>query len=49
MFEAELAVGDELKFWLLSWGAKAEVLEPQSLRAALQAEARGIAGKYAER
>ena len=32
IFEAEVAGTDEIKFWIMSWGASALVLEPESLR-----------------
>ncbi len=47
VFEAQFAITDEVKFWILSWGARAEVLEPETLRSELQAEAGGIVEKYA--
>jgi len=46
MFQAEVAVNQELVLWILSWGAAAEVLEPQSLRESLLAEARGMLARY---
>ena len=46
VFEAELAVTDELKSWILSWGMRAEVLEPQSLRDELREEAAGMLAGY---
>jgi len=32
ILEAEVAGTEEIKFWVMSWGPKAEVLEPQSVR-----------------
>jgi len=32
--------------WILSWGSKVEVLEPESLRDEIAAEVAGMAGKY---
>jgi len=32
IFEAEVAGTDEIKFWIISWGSNAEVLEPESIR-----------------
>ena len=32
IFEIEVAVTDEIKAWIMSWGAKAEALEPEFLR-----------------
>jgi predicted DNA-binding transcriptional regulator YafY len=47
IFEAEVAVNQELVLWILSWGSAAEVLEPQALRENLLAEARGMLARYA--
>ncbi len=33
---------EEIRFWVMSWGAKARVLEPQDLRAAIRSEAAAI-------
>jgi predicted DNA-binding transcriptional regulator YafY len=46
VFEAEVAGTDEIRFWVMSWGSKAEVLEPQSLREEIKAEAEVMAEKY---
>ncbi|MEI6127297.1 MAG: transcriptional regulator [Pseudomonadota bacterium] len=46
IFEAFVAVNRELKFWILSWGAKAYVLEPDSLKEEIKTEATGIAESY---
>jgi predicted DNA-binding transcriptional regulator YafY len=46
VFEAEVAGISEIKFWLLKWGAKARVIEPESLRQAIQAEAEAMVGNY---
>ncbi len=32
LFEADVAVTEEIKAWIMKWGARAEVLEPASLR-----------------
>ena len=32
IFEAEVAGTEEIKYWVMTWGSKAEVLEPESLR-----------------
>ena len=45
-FEAEVAGIDEIKFWILKWGAKARVIEPESLRDAIRAEAEAMADNY---
>jgi len=46
IFEAEVAGISEIKFWILKWGAKAKVIEPASLREALQAEAEAMVRNY---
>ncbi|MEJ2169041.1 MAG: transcriptional regulator [Desulfobacterales bacterium] len=46
IFEAEVAGIDEIKFWILKWGAKARVLEPQSLRELMRAEAEAMVANY---
>jgi len=38
IFEAEVSGTDEVKYWVMSWGAKALVLEPESLRKEIQSE-----------
>jgi len=48
VFEAEVAGTEEIKFWVMSWGSKAEVLDPQSLREEIRAEAEVLLGKYGE-
>ena len=46
VFEAEVAGLDEVRFWVLGWGSAAEVLEPEALREAVQAEVRALAARY---
>lgn len=46
IFEAEVAGTQEIKFWVMSWGAKAEVLEPESLREEIRAESELLLEKY---
>jgi len=46
IFEAEVAGTDEIKFWILNWGSKAEVLEPEILREEIRAEAEAILESY---
>jgi len=46
IFEAEVAGIDEIKFWILKWGAKARVLEPESLRELMRAEAEAMVANY---
>jgi predicted DNA-binding transcriptional regulator YafY len=38
IFEAEVSGTDEVKFWLMSWGSKALVLEPDYLREEIRSE-----------
>jgi predicted DNA-binding transcriptional regulator YafY len=46
VFEAEVAGTEEIKFWVMSWGSKAEGLKPQSLREEIRAEAEAAVEKY---
>jgi predicted DNA-binding transcriptional regulator YafY len=46
IFEAEVAGTDEIKFWSMSWGSKAEVLEPESLKDEIREEAEVIIERY---
>jgi predicted DNA-binding transcriptional regulator YafY len=43
---AEVAVTDELRFWVMKWGGGARVLEPDSLREAVAREARDMLARY---
>ena len=45
--EFELTATEEIKAWTLSFGSKAEVLEPASLRAEIAAELQHSIGRYA--
>ena len=47
VFEAEVAGTREIKFWILQWGAHAEVLSPPELRRELISEAARLSGVYA--
>jgi len=47
LFQAQIAVNQELVFWILSWGAAAEVLAPPALRQWLLSEAQDMQAKYA--
>ena len=38
VFEAEVSGTDEVKFWVMSWGSRALVLEPDSLREEIRSE-----------
>ena len=46
LFTAEVAGTDEIKFWILNWGSKAEVLAPESLRNEIRAEAEAMMRVY---
>jgi predicted DNA-binding transcriptional regulator YafY len=46
IFEARVAGTDEIKFWLMSWGSKAEVLSPASLRDEMISEAKAVLRNY---
>lgn len=46
IFEAEVAGTDEIKYWILNWGAKAVVLSPESLRGEICAEAEAMFKNY---
>jgi len=46
IFEAEVAVTEELVSWVMSWGAKAEVIGPESLLEAVQSEVSHMGKHY---
>ncbi|MGD9237746.1 MAG: transcriptional regulator [Desulfobacterales bacterium] len=46
IFEARVAGTDEIKYWLMSWGGKAEVLSPATLRDEILAEAKAMQHTY---
>ena len=46
IFEARVAGTDEIKFWLMTWGSKAEVLSPAALRDEMISEAEDILQNY---
>jgi len=46
IFEAEVAGTDEIRFWIMTWGSKAEVLGPESLREEIRTEAEKMARRY---
>jgi predicted DNA-binding transcriptional regulator YafY len=46
IFEAEVAGIEEIKYWIMRWGSKAYVLEPQELKDELQLEATGMQIMY---
>ncbi len=37
---------EEVRFWIMSWGAKARVIEPRNLRLAVQSEAAAMLERY---
>ena len=45
LFRARVAGTDEIKFWILRWGARARVLAPASLRDEIAAEAAAMGEK----
>ena len=38
IFEADVAVNEELKLWIMSWGSRAHVLEPETLTRDMRSE-----------
>jgi len=48
IFEAEVAGTEEIKYWILKWGAKASVLAPRSLREDIRREAEAMLKCYAD-
>jgi predicted DNA-binding transcriptional regulator YafY len=46
VFEAEVAGTEEIRFWIMSWGSKALVLEPESLRDSVHTEAAATLQRY---
>jgi len=46
IFEAEVAGTDEIKIWIMGWGAKAKVIEPKSLKEDIQSEIKLLAKSY---
>jgi predicted DNA-binding transcriptional regulator YafY len=48
IFEADVAQTPELISWIMSWGARAEVLEPKSLKDNIHAEALAMLKAYNE-
>jgi predicted DNA-binding transcriptional regulator YafY len=49
IFEAEVAGTEEIKFWVMRWGAKAVVLSPEALREEIREEARRSLENYERR
>lgn len=48
LFEAKVAGTREIKLWVLRWGAKAQVLAPQSLRQEIRIEAAEMLARYTD-
>jgi predicted DNA-binding transcriptional regulator YafY len=46
IFEAEVAGTEEIKRWILTWGARAVVLAPESLRQEIRREAEKMLKAY---
>ncbi len=46
IFEAEVAGTEEIKFWVMKWGAKARVLAPESLREEIRLEVEAMLENY---
>ncbi|MDM8514809.1 transcriptional regulator [Desulfobacterales bacterium HSG16] len=46
IFEADVAITDELKSWIMKWGAKAMVQEPESLKKKIENEAIRMLAQY---
>lgn len=48
IFEADMAITEELLSWIMSWGSKAEVLEPTALKDQIHEEALAMLKAYDE-
>ena len=48
IFEAEIAGTKEIAYWVLKWGAKAQVLAPESLRNEIRAEVEAMRQNYSD-
>lgn len=46
IFEADVAGLEEIKFWIMNWGAEAEALEPEPLRETIKKEAAKMLSLY---
>jgi predicted DNA-binding transcriptional regulator YafY len=46
IFSVKVSGTEEIGFWILSWGAEAEVLEPQDLRASIEDTTRAMLAIY---
>jgi len=49
ILEIEVAGSEEIQRWIMTWGAMAEVLEPESLRDDIRAQAEAILGTYKQK
>jgi predicted DNA-binding transcriptional regulator YafY len=48
IFEVKVAGTEEIKFWVMSWGSKALVVEPKSLRDEIRAEVGAMLERYSK-
>jgi predicted DNA-binding transcriptional regulator YafY len=48
IFEADIAITEELLSWIMSWGSKAEVLEPTAMKDQIHEEALAMLKAYDE-
>lgn len=48
IFEADVAGLDEIRFWVLSWGSKAKVISPKSLKNTIQEEIKKMSQNYSD-
>ena len=46
IFESRVAGTEEIKFWIMSWGSQALVLEPESLMDEIREEAEAMLERY---
>jgi predicted DNA-binding transcriptional regulator YafY len=46
IFEARVAGTDEIRFWIMTWGSKAKVIEPETVKEDIRAEAEKMAKLY---
>lgn len=49
IFEVDVAGTDEIKFWIMQWGASATVIEPETLRQKVRSEAKAMVQGYRKR
>ncbi len=46
IFEAEVAITEEIKLWIMGWGSQALVIEPESLREEIRSESVKMLERY---